>query len=439
MKSLKAYISMPSTIVFALVLSVFVIISTGLQAHATTYNTLSGTLTDGSGSPMVGVTVRLSTGTTTPVTSVTDSSGYYSITEPAGVYVLSLSGTYMDGMNSFSLSQSGSNPGVNLNYGNVTQDLQLPTTDLTVTAYNNAGQGNYSANVIARTTSGTTVLYPGDTGMSMNVTSTGFSTSSSPTSTIGTIVGAVYNANGLETTTTTSSICESIYASPSLYDCLTNSFYVTGSMSVGVPSTLPITRVFQGTLTDGSGTPIPNVQVELVKYADSSTYATTDSNGYFRINLAPKAYSLKLIGDSSSGLAVVSFTLTQSVASPSINLVTSNLPQDLQIQTATVTVNANDSSGNPNYFTTVNAKATAGTAYLYSSDPGFSINIYSNGFATTSSNTGTIQSIVGATYTALGLGVSNPSGSICDRDGLLWDCLTTAYTVSGPATINTPF
>jgi hypothetical protein len=347
----------------------------------------------------------------------------------------------MNGMNSFSLSQSGSNPGVNLNYGNVTQDLHIPTTDLTVTAHNNAGQGNYGANVVARTTSGATVLYPGDTGMSLNITSTGFSTSSNPTSTIGTIVGAVYNANGLETSTTTGSICESLTSSPSLYDCLTSSVYVTGEMSVGVPSTLPVTRIFQGILTDGTGAPIPNIEVKLIKYADSSTSTTTDSNGYFRVNLAPKAYSLKLTGDSTSGLSIQSFILTQSTGSPSINLSSANLPKDLQINTTMVTVNANDSSGNPDYFTTVNAKATTGTTYLYSGDPGFSTYVYSNGFSTTpSNNTGTIQTIVGATYAALGIGVSNPNGSICARIGSTssWNCLTTAYTVSGAATINTP-
>ncbi len=255
-------------------------------------------------------------------------------------------------------------------------------------------------------------------------------------------VGAVYNANGLETSTTTGSVCESLTSSPSLWDCLTNAVYVTGPMSVGVPSILPVTRIFEGILKDGTGTPLPNVEVKLVKYADSSTYTTTDSNGYFRVNLAPKSYSLKITGDSSSGLALQSFILTQSTGSPSINMASGNLPKDLQINTATVTVNANDGSGNPDYFTSVNSKATTGTAYLYSGDPGFAIYVYSNGFSTApGNNTGTIQTIVGATYTALGLGVSNPNGSICARIGSTssWNCLTTAYTVSGAATINTPF
>jgi hypothetical protein len=417
---------------------------TKTKVYATSSNTISGIVTDIDGNPMTGLTIGLTNGVTPVVTSTTDSNGSYSITRLADKYALYVIGSSSShGLYSFSLNQSLSNRGVDLNYGDIIQNLTIPTTTLSVDVFNNAGllmSGLPATTVSANTTLGSTVLYPGDTGMSMNIQSTGFSTYSGSSGTIGTIKGALYNGSGLEVTSASNSICRvAVYTPTTYYDCLTTQLNVLGTVAIGVPSTLPVTRTFQGILKDSSGTPIPNVAVYLLRDNDTSPRSVTDTNGFFKLTVVPKTYSLKLEGTLNSG---PSFTLAQSTTSPSINLLSSSTSEDLQLNSVTITVYSNDSSGNPLYFTTVNAKPSGGTTYLYSGDPGFAITAGSVGFSVSgSSNSGTINAIVGSTFLALGLGVSNPAGSICNYQSATskWNCLRTGFTVTAAASVNTPY
>lgn len=406
-------------------------------------NTLSGTLTDNSSTALSGVTVKIfKSGSGTVYQTTTDSSGYYSLAAPAGYYYLYLNGS-MSGIYTFTLTQSNTSS-INLLTGNKTLNLAIQTATMTVTAYNNAGQQEYggSPSVTARATSGITSLYPGDPGTGISVVfSNGFSTNTSPTGTITTIVGATYTAPGLEANTYTTSVCKGISGSSSAWDCLRLPLTVNGNSSFDIPATSPATRTFSGTLTDTAGSPISGAVINLIKYGDSSPAATTDANGNFSISVMPKKYALKVTGYNVDGMQ--DFTLTQSTTNPSIDLTASNIVQNLQVKTASLTVNANDATGSPNYFASVNAQTSAGSTTLYAGDPGETLNITSIGFSTMPSPpvaSGIMGTIIGASYSAKGLHATSPSGSICDYDtGSRWNCLTTALTVSGNTTVNTPF
>jgi len=404
-------------------------------------NTLSGTLTDSNNTPLAGVTVKIFKGSSQYQTT-TDASGNYSLSAPAGYYYLYLTGS-MTGIPNFTLTQSNTSS-LNLLSGNLSLNLSIKLATMTVTAYNNAGQQDYggSPSVSARATSGITSLYPGDPGTTISVVnSTGFSTFSSATGTITTIVGATYAASGLESTSNTTSVCKSISGGSGVYDCLRLPLTVSGNVTFDLPNTSPTTRTFSGTLTDSSGAPIVGAGVTLIKYGDSSTTASTDSSGNFTISAMPKKYYLKITGPSGNN-NMLSYVLTQSSTNPSIDLTADSKTQNLQVQTATLTVTANDASGNPNYFTTVNAMTTTGSTTLYTGDPGETLSITSTGFSTSpSSVTGSIGTIVGATYSAKGLNVTSQSGSICDGAATSghYNCLTTAYTVTGAGSLNVPF
>jgi hypothetical protein len=404
-------------------------------------NTLSGTLTDSNSTPLAGITVKIFKGSNQYQTT-TDASGNYSLTAPAGFYYLYLTGS-MTNIPNFTLIQSNTSS-LNLLSGNLSLNLTIKLATMTITAYNNAGQQDYGGSPIvsARATSGITSLYPGDPGTTISVAnSTGFNTGSSPTGTITTIVGATYTAPGLESTSSTTSVCKSISGGSGVYDCLRLPLTVTGNTTFDLPYTSPATRTFSGTLTDSSGTPIVGAGVTLIKYGDSSTTASTDASGNFTISAMPKKYYLKITGPSGNN-NMLSYVLTQSSTNPSIDLTADNVTQNLQVKTATLTVTANDASGNPNYFTTVSAQTSAGSTTLYTGDPGESLVILSTGFSTTpSSVTGSIGTVIGASYSAKGLNVTSQTGSICDGAAISghYNCLTTALTVTGAASLNVPF
>lgn len=400
-------------------------------------NTMSGVLTDSNGTPIPNVTVRLTAnGGNTTGTSITDSNGNYSISIAAGTYALSINATQVGGMSSFTLAQSSANPGINLT-SSITRNLTLPIIDLTTTPYNDAGQPNYGTTATARTNLGTTGLYSGDTGETISVISNGFYTNNSTTGTIKTISGAIYNANSYNTTNNTNSICELVNQSTSTYDCLASPLSVNTSTNVAVPADPPVSRNFSGVLTDSNGSPIPTAQVTLIKYGDRSTTTTTDSNGNFSVNAEPGKYYLEVVGNNVDG--ILSFKVAQSSTNPSVDLRSSNVSQNLQLRTTTLSVTAYDSSGNPNYFSSVNAQTANGSTTLYSGDPGESVTILSNGFSTTTNPTGNIGTIIGAIYSGKG-NTTNPTGSICEfiSSPSNWTCLTNPYTVTGAASIGVP-
>lgn len=382
--------------------------------------TLSGTLTDGSGTPLPYVTVKLGSTQTS-----TDLSGQYSLAVPAGSYPLYVSGA-MNGIQSFTLQQSTSS--INLVNTNQTLNLSIKTATMTVTPRGDNGQIRTAGSVTARATGGTTSLYPGDPGTTVSLVASDGFTANGAAGIIKTIIGATYAASGLDSTSSQTSVCESARA----YDCLQLPLMVMGDTSYDLPSPAPAFRTFSGTVTDSSGAPLPSVTVALL--GDGTATSVTDANGNFSITAKPKQYAIKVTGSTAT---LPSFTLAQNTANPTVDLRSDNVTRNLQVKNTPLTISVIDSQGNPLNNRLVMVQASAGSTTLYAGDPGTIVSMAAQNIQPAGSNTGTLETIIGASYTGRGLNQPNYYGSLCARNSSnTYDCLTSAYTVTGPASIN---
>lgn len=197
--------------------------------------TFSGTLIDGNGNPMPNVVITLKKYADNSPTTTTDSNGNFTISAEPNTYFLSLQGYLMYGMSSFTLTQSFTTHTIDLRNSDILQNVQIPTVNLTTTAYDYMTSFlYYNTSVNASANSGTAYLYAEDPGHTTTVNSNGFSTTTSPTGTIGTIVGTQYLAKGVNTNAPTNSIC--VRRNPtSYYDCLTSAYTVNGAANISVP------------------------------------------------------------------------------------------------------------------------------------------------------------------------------------------------------------
>jgi hypothetical protein len=386
---------------------------------------------------LVGATVKLG-----GYQSSTNSTGYYSISAPAGNYPLGIIGS-MPGVYSFTLQQPTS--GINLLTGNQILNLSIKTANMTIAPYTNGGQLLYGG-VSARATSGITLLYAGDPGTNIILSNSNGATAAGGSVVLTTIVGSTYTAPGLEaaSSSASTSICEGIPTSGSLSDCLRIPLTVMGDVSFDLPSASPALRTFSGTLIDTAGMPIQSAQISLIKYGDQTASVSTDASGHFIINALPKKYYLKLSTPGNlDGISGV--TLTQSSSNPTIDLTQGDISQNLQLQTATLTISAFDSTGYPDYSAVVEGQTNTGTAHLYSGDPGESIAFADHNILTTSTNNVvTLGSIVGASYSGRGYAATfsgSGSGSLCATipGTSNWNCLGGTYVVTGDASINVPY
>ena len=408
-------------------LTLFVILPA--KAHAEGSSVFSGRLTNASSSAIPNAIVQLYTATGSLAgSSTTDSSGNFSIAVAPAKYRLTINGSLAPS-NGFILNQSGT--GIDLTNGNVVQNLQVNTTNITFTVYNNAGAPKTSGGVYSSASGGSTSLYPGDIGETITAAN-GTASISGTTGTIVSIVGATYNANGLNSASNSGSICE--YLATSVYNCITTPLTVTGPTSITV-SLASEYHTFSGNLIDSGGGPIANSQITLNRYSDSSTKATTDANGHFSITAAPGRYSISINGSFGVGNA---FIMNQSSAA--IDLTTGNVTQDLRINTARISYTVYDSAGLPKTSATVYATSSGSSSTsLYPGDVGETVTYigYQGGYS--SGTTGTFVSIVGATYNANGLNATSSNGSICERlTTSVYNCITAPLTVSGPVSISIP-
>jgi len=392
-------------------------------ALASVFHTFSGTLTDGSGNPVANTTVTLSTDTDSSPKATTDSSGNFSITAASGQYKLSIAGTNTAGMSSFSLGQATA--GIDLTNGNLVQNLQIPTTTVSYTVYNNAGlpKAGYIT-VYASASGGTAGLYPGDVGETIKSIINGGITSGKIT----TIVGAAYITKGMNESSYNGSICE--YLPTTKWNCMGTPLVVTGSGHHVDIALASVFHTFSGTLTDGSGNPVPNATITLT-YTDSSSKATTDSSGNFSITAAPGLYGMSITGSNTAGMS--SFTLRQATAS--IDLTSGNVTQNMRIPTTNLSYTVYDNAGLPKTgYITVYANTSGGTTSLYPGDVGETIAVTNGGITS-----GNITTIVGATYIAKGMNESSYNGSICEYlPTTKWNCMSTPLTVTGPTHIGIP-
>jgi hypothetical protein len=188
---------------------------------------------------------------------------------------------------------------------------------------------------------------------------------------------------------------------------------------------------FSGTFKDSSGNPLSGATIQLDNDDGNSSSATTASDGSFSIVVAPDKYALTIVDSGADGMSV---DIHQPHATPSIDLTTSNITQNLVLPVATVTARFYN-GGLPAANVPIDAfTSDLSSVALYSGDPGYGTagQIANTGNAD-SSGQASFTSLVGAVYSGANFGEGiciNYNNSYCN---------SSPYTVtSGTNALNVP-
>ena len=392
----------------------------------------SGVLSDQNNNPLYSANVCLSNRATNPVCTTTDDNGNFSITISPGKYALSLSAFYgarFDGVESFSLSQDVNNPSIDLTGGDVNQNLQVSVVNVHALAYNAQGYKVSPIGITGNALSGTTSLYPGDPGTTVQqVYSGGGVNSGDGGVNFGSILGSVYDTNQ-----SNGSICASLNSGNL---CISSPLTVTGPTTVDVPNAPPAPYTFSGILTDQLLIPISNASICLTDQYNNISCATSDFNGNYSISVEPGMYALS-ISDSVNGRfdGIQGFNLAQNRDNPTIDLTSGNVTQNLEVQTANIHASAFNAQGYKAGSTNITGNALSGTTSLYPGDPGTTVQQVVSGGGTNGYGEIDMGSIVGAVYNTSN---SVNSGSLCANLTTGNICISSPLTVTGPTTVDVP-
>jgi hypothetical protein len=195
------------------------------------------------------------------------------------------------------------------------------------------------------------------------------------------------------------------------------------------------TNTFSGTLKDQNGVAFPSTTIRLKDTAGHQYSATTAANGSFSVVVDPGMYHLYMTASNSNGL---NFTLEQDPSTPSIDLTSNDVIQDLVIPTATVTTSLYNAQGySRNGY--VQASTASGSVSLYSGGvPATTVSITMPSPISTNNGAVSFKSIVGMTYDT-----TNSSNEVCaytsSSKTALIGCNTSSITVaSGTNNLDLP-
>lgn len=404
-------------------------------------HTFSGTLTTSDGTPISApnTTLQLRDAFGHTVSGGITSGSNFSLAVQPGIYSLRVSG-FINGLGTFILEQNIGSPTIDLTGGNLARNLQIPLSTVNYTAYNAQGyisSGSYVSHRIF-TTFAPVSLYPGDSGYTTTFNSTSIANGQGGVGSFKSIIGVTYSVT---TGFTGNHLCVQ-NASAQFVGCITTPLAITNAVhTLNLPQSPAPTRTFSGTLT-GNGTPLSNFTVTLRDAFDNVVSATTNASGNFSLAVQPGMYALEVNGSTSIFRVLV--TLKQNNATPTINLTSSNVIQNLQIEFGKIDYNTYNAQGYVQPSATVVTRlADNGTIFpvsLYPGDSGYRVTV--NGFNSTASpqGIGSFYSIVGVTYP----GSVSQLGDryICDHlpggSGFI-GCVSTPFTVtSGTSNLDIP-
>jgi uncharacterized protein YaiE (UPF0345 family) len=349
-------------------------------AYADSIHTFSGTVTNANGSPISPGNLNI---TSSPYTggfgsAVLGSDGHFSISVPAGIYSLYLS---KSGHQGYQLTQSLGT--IDLTASDLVENLTVNTTTLHVLvkdSYENPVSGSM---VETYNGHGTTTLYPGDPGENVSgvfdTVYTDGGGNAYPTS----ISGAVYDNNG-----GSSYVCATIAGSRY---CAQNPVTTGDNSTVIIQQ--PPTHTFSGIVTNLNGSPISpgNLNITSSPYTGGFGSAVLGSDGHFSISVPAGIYSLYLSKSGHQG-----YQLAQSLGT--IDLTSSDLVENLTVNTTTIHVLVEDSYGNPVSGSMVETYNGHGATTLYSGDPGETVSGVFDTVYTDASGSAYPTSIFGAAY-----------------------------------------
>ena len=386
-------------------------------------HTMSGTVRDGTGQPVPGVIARfaLVNNSNVQVSSpATDVAGHYTVMANAGVYYLAgISGNAPAPLGFIGIGNvlaPAQMPAYDLSTGDLTQDLQLVTSTLTVTVKDSFGIPVANAPVLIGNNGNArfAVVPGGGLNYVYNGSNRSGTTNSSGVATL-TVFNSIHQIGQICTTVNGNQICN------------TATLAVTGPTDLLLQQ--PPVHLMSGTVRDGTGQPVPGVIARFALVNNSNVQVSspaTDVAGHYTVMANAGVYYLAGIsGNAPAPLGFIGIGNVLAPAQmPAYDLSTGDLTQDLQLVTSTLTVTVKDSFGIP----VANAPVLIGNNgnARFAVVPGGGLNYVYNG----SNRSGTTNSSGVATLTVFNS--IHQIGQICTTVNGNQICNTATLAVTGP-------
>ncbi len=397
-------------------------------------HTFSGTLRDKAGNPIVGAHVGFYNN---GISSCTDANGHFSVTVSSGEYNPYVSdfgnncGAIPSQFNGLNILDFIGSTLVDLRNSDITQDITLQNSTITVTVKDS--NGNPLANTPVREIpqNGSTVLFAGESSRPMeNQLDSQVTTDSNGVVKLVSFDGLSYGQT-FGVTDLRDNICV-VETNSNPRFCMTAPLTVNGDMSLTL--TEPALHTFSGTLRDKAGNPIVGAHVGFYNNGISSC---TDANGHFSVTVSSGEYNPYVsdfgnncgaIPSQFNGLNILDF-----IGSTLVDLRNSDITQDITLQNSTITVTVKDSNGNPLANTPVREIPQNGSTVLFAGESSRPMENQLDSQVTTDSN-GVVKlvSFDGLSYGQT-FGVTDLRDNICvvETNSNPRFCMTAPLTVNG--------
>ena len=309
--------------------------------YADDFNTISGTLTNRTGSPIANATFDILSATTARQSVTTDNNGNYSVNVTPEKYGIFPDSQINYGGSAFYLYNTATSQDqyfIDANSGSVTQDLRFDNVTIDVNFFdqNNQPVSNAAVSVKDVYKDGTTtfavnrpdILFTAGGGGTFNDS---LFTGVNGTTTANVLRGIKYNVCAVDPASGVS-VC-------SIFTPTANSSTVT--------LVTPPHHTINGKLTDRAGNPISGATFDIIGSSAPSKRipVTTDSNGNYSVNVNPDTYSVfpdSQINNGGSGFYLRNMNVQYFVDARSSNVI-----QNFQFDNVALNVTFVDENNNP--------------------------------------------------------------------------------------------
>lgn len=182
-------------------------------------------------------------------------------------------------------------------------------------------------------------------------------------------------------------------------------------------------------MKDSDNTPLGSVELTLTDAYNNFVNATTNSSGAYSIAVRPGLYSLKIEGDNIPGM--VDFNLEHTPITPSIDLSSGSVSQDLVVPVGIIDVTTYNAQGNTFAYPRIKAYTGLINSPISLAASNYDFNVTGGNYRLYGGNlgVGSFKSIVGMSYTGVG-----SSNTVCSYDDM---SSVTPVTCSLPFTVTT--
>lgn len=334
------------------IVTIFIAIALAINhvpvVSASNMHTISGTVSDASGRPVVNVPLRAHSSTGSEVNFMTNGAGYYSISVSPGRYSIDSRDTFnhgsMRGLYLYGPYYASSNPAqyfIDVTVGDVVQNFKLDDIKLNVKLENYRGElmSGWQVSITSRYRQGGTSFATGHPSLK-------YTTSSNLHS------EGITNTTGLASVTALSGISYNICGADLIGSPSVCTIFTPTASSSTVTIKVPTHHVISGRFTDRLGNPVSNAPLRLHSASGQDINVDTDNSGYYSVNVTPGKYTI----DSRADLrhaeigSVYLYGPYYSTSNPAqyfIDAVNGDAIQNLQLDDVPLNVSFNNDANQP--------------------------------------------------------------------------------------------